>query len=277
MSLKITVLGCGSSGGVPRIGNHWGLCDPENPRNRRRRCSILVERKGADGQTSVLVDTSPDMRDQLLDSGVSWLDGVLFTHDHADHTHGIDDLRVVAFNGRRHVEAYASRETEVILRQRFGYCFETQEGSPYPPILDLHRLESGRILMVNGAGGAITVLPFNQAHGHTHTLGFRFGNIAYSCDVSAIPDASLAALEGLDVWILDALRRTPHPSHFALGDALKWIERVRPKRAYLTNMHVDLDYDTLIGELPEGTEPAYDGLVIETRADLPDALSSGLG
>lgn len=276
MGLKITVLGCGSSGGVPRIGNHWGACDPANPRNRRRRCSILVERKGEGGETAVLVDTSPDMRAQLLDAGISWLDGVLFTHDHADHTHGIDDLRVVGFNGRRHVDVYMSPDTETVLRQRFGYCFETQEGSPYPPILDLHRIDPGRTLMVNGAGGQIAVLPFEQAHGHTRSLGFRFGNIAYSCDISDIPDASLAALDGLDVWIVDALRRTPHPSHFALADTLQWIERVRPKRAYLTNMHVDMDYETLVSDLPAGTEPAYDGLVVETQAALPDALASGL-
>lgn len=276
MSLRITVLGCGSSGGVPRIGHQWGQCDPDNPRNRRLRCSALVERRGGEGATAVLVDTSPDMRAQLLDAGISWLDGVLFTHDHADHTHGIDDLRVIAFNGRRHVDVYASPDTEAILRQRFGYCFETQEGSPYPPVLDSRRIEPGRPVMVNGQGGRIVALPFEQAHGHTSTLGFRFGNVAYSVDVSGIPDASLAALEGLDVWIVDALRRTPHPSHFALSDALEWIERVKPKRAYLTNMHVDMDYDTLRRELPEGVEPAYDGLTVETRADLPLALASGL-
>ena len=275
MSLKITVLGCGSSGGVPRIGNQWGACDPNQPRNRRTRCSVLVKREGANGQTGVLVDTSPDMRAQLLDAGVCWLDGVLFTHDHADHSHGIDDLRVVAFNGRRRVDVHMSPDTEKVLRQRFGYCFETQQGNPYPPILDPHTIYPGRPVMVDGEGGAIMALPFDQAHGHTRTLGFRFGNVAYSCDVSDIPDASLTALEGLEVWIVDALRRTPHPSHFALDDTLRWIERVKPKRAFLTNMHIDLDYDTLLRELPEGVEPAYDGLVVETQAALPDKSAAG--
>jgi phosphoribosyl 1,2-cyclic phosphate phosphodiesterase len=276
MSLKITVLGCGSSGGVPRIGNRWGACDPNNPRNRRLRCSLLVERMNTEGATRVLIDTSPDLRAQLLNAGVSWLDGVLFTHDHADHSHGIDDLRVVAFNGRRHVDVHMSRDTAGILRQRFGYCFETVEGSPYPPILNLRHMQAGRPVTVNGEGGTIAALPFDQAHGHTRTLGFRFGDVAYSCDVSDIPDASLAALEGLDVWIVDALRRTPHPSHFALADTLRWIEWVKPKRAFLTNMHIDMDYDTLIRELPDGVEPAYDGLVVETRAALPEGLAAGL-
>jgi phosphoribosyl 1,2-cyclic phosphate phosphodiesterase len=169
-----------------------------------------------------------------------------------------------------------SRDTADVLTKRFGYCFETVEGSPYPPILNLRDMEAGRPVMVNGEGGTIAALPFDQAHGHTRTLGFRFGNVAYSCDVSEIPDASLAALQGLDVWIVDALRRTPHPSHFALADALRWIERVKPKRAFLTNMHIDMDYDTLAREVPDGVEPAYDGLEVETDAALPGKLAAGL-
>lgn len=274
MTLKITILGCGSSGGVPRIGNVWGACDPSNPCNRRRRCSILVERGSAGGATSVLVDTSPDMREQLLATGTVWLDGVLFTHEHADHTHGIDDLRMVAINGRRHVAVHMSRATAEIVMSRFSYCFETPEGSPYPPVLRQHTLYPGKIVTIDGQGGTISALPFDQQHGHIRSLGFRFGNVAYSCDLNDLSDASLPALENLDVWIVDALKRTPHPSHFSLDETLKWIERVRPKRAILTNMHIDLDYDTLRRELPDSVEPAYDGLVVETVADLPAGLAA---
>lgn len=271
--LKITILGCGSSGGVPRIGNHWGRCDPADPRNRRRRCSVLVRRAGASSETAVLVDTSPDMRAQLLDAGISWLDGVLYTHDHADHTHGIDDLRAVVFNGRRRVDTYMSRATADIVMSRFAYCFDAPEDSPYPPILRQHTIFAGTPVVVNGAGGPIAALPFDQEHGHIRSLGFRFGNVAYSCDVSGLPEESLEALEDLDVWIVDALRRAPHPSHFSLEDALAWIERVRPRRAILTNLHVDFDYEALRRELPDGVEPAYDGLTVETVADLPAGLA----
>jgi len=275
MGLKITILGCGSSGGVPRLGDVWGACDPENPRNRRRRCSILVQRANEQGAepTNVLVDTSPDMRAQLLEQGVGWLDGVLYTHDHADHTHGIDDLRMVAFNGRRHVDVHMSHQTAQVVMTRFSYCFRAPEGSPYPPILREHSLYPGKRVMVNGPAGAIEALPFDQEHGHIRSLGFRFGNLAYSCDVSDLPDESLAALEDLDVWISDALRYTPHPSHFSLDDALRWIERIKPRRAILTNMHIDLDYDTLRRELPENVEPAHDGLSVETVAELPESLA----
>lgn len=271
MTLTITMLGCGSSGGVPRIGDVWGRCDPANPRNRRRRCSILVERRGAAGRTCVLVDTSPDLRMQMLDAGVAWLDGVLYTHDHADHTHGIDDLRMIAFNGRRRVDTYMSRATAEILMTRFAYCFKAPEDSPYPPILRQHTIYPGVPVCIEGAGGAVTALPFDQIHGHIRSLGFRFGNIAYSCDVSDIPESSEETLQNLDVWIVDALRREPHPSHFALDDALRWIARVRPKRAILTNLHIDMDYDTLRRELPAGVEPGHDGLMLETIAAMPQA------
>jgi phosphoribosyl 1,2-cyclic phosphate phosphodiesterase len=276
MTLKITILGCGSSGGVPRIGDIWGACDPNNPRNRRRRCSVLVQRFAEDGErlTSVLIDTSPDMRAQLLDMGVAWLDGVLYTHDHADHTHGIDDLRMVAFNGKRHVDVHMSHQTAQVVMGRFSYCFRAPEGSPYPPILREHSLYPGKRVSVSGPGGTIEALPYDQEHGHIRSLGFRMGNVAYSCDVSDIPDESLAALEGLDVWIIDALRYIPHPSHFSLEDALRWIERVSPKRAILTNMHIDLDYDTLRRELPDNVEPAFDGLSVETVAELPKKLAT---
>jgi phosphoribosyl 1,2-cyclic phosphate phosphodiesterase len=265
MTLKLTILGCGTSGGVPRVGNHWGACDPANPKNRRRRCSALVERAGKDGITTALVDSSPDLRQQLLDAGVGWLDGVLYTHDHADHAHGIDDLRMVSFNGRRRVEVYYDAATGKLLRNRFAYCFESPPGSEYPAILKGHEIRPGVPVAISGAGGVIAALPFRQIHGQGETLGFRFGGIAYSPDVSDLPEESFEALQGLDVWILDALRHTPHPSHLSVEQALAVIARVKPKRAVLTHMHVDLDYETLRRELPAGVEPAYDGMVLTTE------------
>jgi phosphoribosyl 1,2-cyclic phosphate phosphodiesterase len=266
MSLKYTILGCGTSGGVPRVGNHWGACDPKDPRNKRMRCSLLVQRKGEEGETSVLVDTSPDLRQQLLDARVGWLDGVLYTHDHADHTHGIDDLRQVCFNGRRRVDVYYDKMTGRQLHGRFRYCFEQPPGSEYPTILNGHEIRAGEGFLVSGAAGEIEALPFRQIHGAGESLGFRFGGLAYSPDISDLPEESLKALEGLDVWIVDALRYTPHPSHLSVEQALDWIARVKPKRALLTHMHVDLDYETLKRELPEGVEPAYDGMVLTTDA-----------
>lgn len=263
MSLRVTILGCGSSGGVPRIGGDWGACDPANPRNRRRRCSILVERFNGDAATRVLVDTSPDVREQLLDAAVGQIDGVLYTHEHADHIHGIDDLRVIAINGRRRVDIFGVPRTLQVLRKRFGYCFETPPGSGYPPILDPHLIAPLEPVRIAGEGGAIEALGFEQDHGDVVSLGFRFGPIAYSSDLVDLPGDSIAALAGLDVWIVDALRRTPHPTHFSLEQTLEWIGRIAPKRAVLTNMHVDLDYETLRAELPENVEPAYDGMIIE--------------
>jgi phosphoribosyl 1,2-cyclic phosphate phosphodiesterase len=263
MSLVATILGCGSSGGVPRIGYGWGACDPEEPRNRRRRCALLVERHGPGGTTTVLVDTGPDLRMQLLDAGVQWVDGVLYTHEHADHTHGIDDLRVLAIFKRRLVDVFADTRTAAMLRSRFAYCFSTPPGSQYPPILTLHGLAPGTPVTIEGAGGAITALPFLQRHGDIDSLGFRFGGLAYSSDVNDLPPESLAALEDLDVWILDALRPAPHPSHWSVEEALGWVGRVRPRRAILTNMHTDLDYASLADALPDGVEPAYDGLRID--------------
>lgn len=269
MSLELTILGCGSSGGVPRIGNNWGACDPANPKNHRRRCSLLVQRRDGDRLTSVLVDTSPDMRSQLLDTGVGWLDGVLYTHEHADHIHGIDDLRMVAINGRRRINVYMSRATADLAMGRFSYCFTAPEGSPYPPILSQHTIYPLEPVTVSGEGGDIAALPIELRHGHIDALGFRFGSIAYTPDLSDIPEQSLDALAGLDVWIVDALRYTEHPSHFSLDDALGWIERIGPRRAVLTNMHIDMDYETLRRRLPDNVEPAHDLMRLETDAELP--------
>jgi phosphoribosyl 1,2-cyclic phosphate phosphodiesterase len=262
--LAFTILGCGSSGGVPRPGTGWGACDPTNPKNRRRRCALLVERKSAGGITRVLVDTGPDLREQLLDAQVDWLDGVLYTHEHADHTHGIDDLRGLFLKRRRRIDVYAHDATSRMLMTRFGYCFAQPAGSEYPPILTMHGLQPGQPLTIDGQGGPITALPFSQEHGDIPSLGFRFGHVAYSSDLHDMPDASAAALAGLGVWIVDALRHMPHPSHFSVADALAWIERIKPARAILTNMHTDLDYEALRVSLPAGVEPAYDGMRVET-------------
>jgi phosphoribosyl 1,2-cyclic phosphate phosphodiesterase len=270
MTLTFTILGCGSSAGVPRLGSGWGACDPTNPKNRRRRCALLVERHGDDGVTRVLVDTSPDLREQLLDADVHHLDAVLITHEHADHTHGIDDLRSLALHQRRRIPVYLDTPTSSILRVRFRYCFETPPGSSYPPILDERCIEAGEPVTVQGAGGPISALPFLQDHGDIPALGFRFAALAYSCDLKSLPAESERALTDLDVWIVDALRYTPHPSHFNVDEALAWIERIKPRRAILTNMHVDLDYESLLARLPPRVEPAYDGMQITLGA--PAAL-----
>lgn len=258
-TLTFTILGCGSSGGVPRVGQGWGACDPLNPRNRRRRCSMLVERQGPAGKTTVLVDTSPDLREQLLDAGITQVDAVLFTHEHADHTHGIDDLRPLAIHNRKRIDAYSDDDTARILMQRFGYCFQTPAGSSYPPILNDHRYREGRVIVIDGAGGPIPALPFRQRHGDIDSFGFRFGGVAYSSDVNGLPDNSMARLHGLDVWIIDALREMPHPSHFTLQEALEHIALLKPRCAILTNLHTDLDYAALVARLPTGIIPAHDG------------------
>lgn len=261
MTLTFTILGCGSSMGVPRVALGWGHCDPTNPKNRRRRCSLLVERaNGQNERTSVLVDCSPDMREQLLDAQVDWLDGVVITHEHADHTHGIDDLRPLFVAKRRRVDVYMDEPTSRSITARFGYCFTKPLGSDYPPILQERRLVPGRKVQIVGQGGAIEALPVLQQHGDIPSLGFRFGGLAYSCDLKYVPDESVGALQGLDVWIVDALRKAPHPSHFNLDEALAWIERIKPKRAILTNLHTDLDYAALSASLPPHIEPAYDGM-----------------
>jgi phosphoribosyl 1,2-cyclic phosphate phosphodiesterase len=266
MTLAVTILGCGFSGGVPRPGLGWGACDPNNPKNRRRRCSILVERTAPEGgKTRVLVDTAPDLREQLLDADVNELDGVLFTHEHADHTHGIDDLRGLFIRHRRRIDIYADAPTWKMLSNRFGYCFETPPGSNYPPILTYHGIAPGEGVSIAGAGGAITALPVLHDHGDIPSLGFRFGATAYSPDLVAMPEESVAALQGLDLWIVDALWYRPHPSHFHLDLTLAWIDRLKPRRAILTNMHSDLDYDVLRAKLPAHIEPAYDGMRVEVE------------
>ncbi|MBC7132884.1 MAG: MBL fold metallo-hydrolase [Roseovarius sp.] len=258
--LRFTILGCGSSGGVPRLGGHWGECDPADPRNTRRRCSMLIERETGEGVTRVLIDTSPDLRAQLLDAGIGTLDAVAYTHAHADHVHGIDDLRMIVFNKRARLPVWADGDTQNALYSRFGYAFVQPEDSPYPPILDMHTIDGP--FAIEGAGGAITLTPFRVGHGSIDALGFRICDLAYLPDVVTIPDTVWPVLGGLDCWVLDALRRTPHPTHAHLDLALEWIARAAPRRAVLTNMHIDLDYKTVAEETPAHVTPAHDGMVI---------------
>lgn len=248
--MKVTVLGCGTSGGVPRIGNIWGRCDPKNPRNRRRRVSILVE----NGPVKILVDTSPDLREQCLDADVRHLDAVLYTHDHADHTHGIDDLRGIVHSMGRLVPVYGNRATLDILVKRFDYVFMSQAG--YPAIAEAHEI-TGPFTV-----GDIKVEPFEQIHGPMTSLGFRFGPVAYSTDLNELPRAARETLRGVDTWIVDALRYEPHPTHPHLDLTLEWIADIKPRRAILTHMTWDMDYEELKKKLPAGVEPAYDGLTI---------------
>jgi phosphoribosyl 1,2-cyclic phosphate phosphodiesterase len=262
--LRFTILGCGSSGGVPRLGGHWGDCDPENPRNHRRRCSLLVERHDGDGITRVLIDTPPDLRSQLLEANIGTLDGVVYTHAHADHVHGIDDLRMIVFNTRQRLSVWADGPTQDSLLSRFGYAFVQPDGSPYPPILDLNAIKG--TVRISGAGGEIELHPFKVGHGAIDALGFRVGGLAYLPDVAEIYDDAWDALGDLDIWVLDALRRTPHPTHAHLDRSLEWIARAKPARAVLTNMHIDLDYETVDAETPEHVTPAYDGMVLELDA-----------
>lgn len=263
--LQVVILGSGSSGGVPRADGNWGACDPTDWRNRRSRCSLLVRRRsplGPEHETTVIVDTSPDFRTQATAAGVRRVDAVLYTHDHADQTHGIDDLRAFYLHDRRRTPCYMDAHTWASLDQRFGYVFKGERG--YPAICDMIALpDHGVPWAIDGPSGAIPVTAFDQDHGDIRSVGFRFGDLAYSSDVVGLPDSAFESLAGVKVWILDALRYTPHPTHATVDQALGWIERVRPERAILTNMHIDLDYRELAGRLPKGVEPAWDGLSIQ--------------
>jgi phosphoribosyl 1,2-cyclic phosphate phosphodiesterase len=256
--MKVTVLGCGASWGVPAIGPDWGRCDPTDFRNRRRRCSLLVESRGA----ILLIDTSPDLREQLLDAGVSRLDAVLLTHAHADHLHGIDDIRIINHLIRKELPFYASPEALAEVERRFGYALLPAPEKPlYRPALIGQPIEGPFI------AAGVPIVPFAQDHGFSMSLGFRIGAIGYSTDVTSLDEIAFAALAGIELWIVDCMRREPHPTHSHLAKTLAWIDRVRPRRAVLTHMDQSLDYRELCAELPAEVEPGYDGLTIE----LPDS------
>lgn len=253
--MKLRILGCGTSSGVPRIGNDWGTCDPAEPKNRRRRVSILVS---AD-DTKILVDTGPDLREQLIDAGVAAVDAIVWTHEHADHTHGIDDVRQLFHNGGRPVPGYAGECTLRSLQKRFDYVFEGKWGYPAsaePRILD------GTIRI-----GPITIRAVEQPHGAITSTGLRFEahgrSVAYSTDFKEMTDDMAALFEGVDIWVVDALRAAPHPTHSHLAQTLAYVERVRPGRAILTHMDNSMDYRSLLRELPPHVEPGYDGMEIE--------------
>jgi phosphoribosyl 1,2-cyclic phosphate phosphodiesterase len=253
--MRVRILGCGGSGGVPLIGGNWGACDPAEPKNRRRRCSLLVEHESA----TILIDTSPDLREQLLDAGTQRLDAVLYTHAHADHLHGIDDLRAINRLMRAPIAIYGDSGTLAAIEKRFGYVFKPIEpgGSFYKPTAVPHAIEGPFEI------AGLPIVPFAQDHGFSTTLGFRIGPVAYSTDVVALDEAAFAALDGVVLWIVDCLRHEPHPTHSHLAKTLAWIARVKPRRAVLTHMDVGFDYRSLRRELPEGVEPGYDGLTVE--------------
>lgn len=252
----------------------WGACDPSNPKNYRLRCSLLVERISKNGKTVAVIDTSPDFRQQMLRAGVRKLDGIVYTHAHADHVHGIDDLRGYAQLQGERIQTYSDEATFERLMQGFGYCYETPEGSIYPPILENQLIRSGEAFDIDGDGGVISFFPILQTHANITSLGFRIGGdlqtfeggLCYSPDVSAIPDTSVKWLENLDIWIIDALQYREHISHFSLDEALEWIDKLTPSRGILTHMHIPLDYDAVMKETPESVEPAFDGMVIELES-----------
>lgn len=256
--MKVTILGCGGSSGTPTVGYGWGACDPENPRNRRLRPSVLVE----NGDTSILVDTSPDLRQQLLNADVDRLDAVLMTHSHADHLHGIDDLRSINRAMNSAIDLYADAATMDDIDKRFGYVFEPLAEDAtmyYKPTLNPHTIGDNDRLQIGG----IDIDVFVQDHGYCDTLGFRFGPIAYTTDLVELPDTAFGVLDGVDTWIIGTLVDKPHPTHVHVDKALDWIDRIGPKRAVLTHLSPGFDYQVLSDRLPDGVEVAYDGMVIE--------------
>jgi phosphoribosyl 1,2-cyclic phosphate phosphodiesterase len=258
--MKVTILGCGGAGGVPLIGGDWGVCDPNEPKNRRMRASILVE---TDNGSHILVDTSPDMRQQLLNAGISTIDAILYTHHHADHVHGIDDLRTINRISRRVIDTYGSASCLTSIRKRFDYVFTPpphEDGQPvfFKPCLDAHEVRPGEPFTV----ARTEIQPFAQDHGFMETLGFRFGDFVYSTDLVNLDQAAFDALKGIKVWVVGCLGDQPHPTHAHLDKVLGWIDRLKPMRAILTHMAGSLDYQNLRARMPSGVEPAYDGMII---------------
>ncbi|NNE58725.1 MAG: MBL fold metallo-hydrolase [Hellea sp.] len=270
MTLRMTILGCGSSGGVPRIGGDWGVCDPQEPKNRRTRCSVLLEQWKGEAEppqkerTMILVDTSPDLREQLLKTATKRLDALLFTHEHADQTHGIDDVRALAYRMGQRIPTYMDAHTKPHVVDRFSYLFEKPEGRVHPPILDLQPLLSdGETVRIDGPGGVIKAEFLSVSHGPTASGGFLFNDkIAYTPDVWGVSDKIVKKLSGVDAWVIDALRYNEHPTHAHADRAMKWIAGSAAKQGILTNLHIDMDYQTLCDELPGQHCAGFDGMQI---------------
>ncbi|GGD24636.1 MBL fold metallo-hydrolase [Aureimonas glaciei] len=266
-TLRLTILGCGSSPGTPRITGDWGACDPAEPRNRRSRSSALIERVSGEGTTTVVIDCGPDFRLQMLAAQVSRLDAVLITHPHADHIHGLDDLRGYNQDSKALIPVHSDAATHARLLEAFGYCYRTPTGSDYRPIVRHVPIEPNEVFAVDGPGGPLSIRAFRQVHGSIHSLGFRIGPLAYCTDVSDFPPAAVEAIEGAEHIVIDALQYRPHPSHLSLDQALDWIARLKVGRATLTHMHTPLDYATLCAALPAQVRPGHDGLRLEFPVD----------
>lgn len=261
-ALTVRILGSGCSTGVPRVDGYWGACDPQNPKNRRSRCSAWFALSDGDAMTSVVIDTAPDFREQMIRASVPHIDAILWTHDHADQTHGLDDMRAFTFARGRPIDGYMDETTYATLTGRFGYVFQGNLG--YPPVCQPHYIPPhGTRWMVTGEGGDMPVMTFDQAHGPIRSVGYRIGDIAYSSDISDLPEGSFDALHGLKVWIVDALRYKPHPTHSHLEKTLGWVNRVKPERTILTNLHQDMDYDALKAILPANVEPGFDQMEVK--------------
>ncbi|NTJ42369.1 MBL fold metallo-hydrolase [Agrobacterium larrymoorei] len=264
---RFTILGCASSPGVPRINGDWGACDPVNPKNRRTRTAFMVEQIAPDGGvTTIVIDTGPDFREQMIAARVQNIDAVLYTHHHADHLHGIDDLRGYFITTKKRIPIYAEPDTMQRIREGFPYCLETPPGSNYPPIVEPHTIDDlDKDIVIDGYGGPLRVSPHLQQHGDIVSLGFRFGDVAYCTDVSDFPAKSVDKLQNLDMIIIDTLQYRYHPSHLSLEQSLGWIEKLAAKRAILTHMHTPLDYDTVMRETPDHVEPGYDLMRFEVE------------
>ncbi|MFT6263073.1 MAG: phosphoribosyl 1,2-cyclic phosphate phosphodiesterase [Dasania sp.] len=253
--LTAIILGCGSSGGVPRINGNWGVCDPNNPKNIRTRSSMVIHYNNK----HIVIDTSPEFRMQMIREKITSIEAVLYTHDHADQAHGIDDVRAYSNMGRDPIPCYADHETANILGKRFDYIFHQKPDSDYPAVMTMHKMTDYQPFQVQSFGD-IDIIAFEAPHGKIVARGFIIGSMAYSPDVSGLSDAVLDRLKGCDIWVVDCLRYRPHDTHANLEQVLKWHAYVQPKQMILTNLHIDFDYDILSQELPDNIIPAYDGL-----------------
>ena len=258
--MKIRILGCGAAGGVPMISRGWGKCDPNNPKNRRTRTSLLLR----EDNLTVLFDTSPDLREQLLNAQVRSLDAVLYTHEHADHTHGIDDLREINRAMQKGIPVYANATTLTCLKERFGYAFSPisiGKETFFHPWLEANLIKPGETFFVK----SLRIIPFTQDHEWTTSLGFRIKNFAYSTDVVHLYDSALSILKGIDTWVVGCLSDKDHPSHASVQRVLEWVDIIKPRRTILTHMAIGLDYNSLCQNLPDNIEPGYDGMEFDVE------------